>query len=452
MGQALQREKIALILSLEKSSWVSCQAIVPNLCSLYQKSFPLADIRLFDYGEEMGQYDYFCTIQNLVKFSPHKIIICDHKPHPGKIIKGLMKSLVKELPPIYCHLYGDFSLNVVSWLDLECHLQRIRIKFIVASHRQASFVKQFIEGGERFVSYLPFPVNTNTFRFSPTRREAIKKKLQWRERGGKNFLYTGRISSQKNVIPLIKAFGDFLRISGSSAHLYIAGFFDDLGYPFFGIYPPPEFNRYKFLTQLKFYNDLIGDRIHFVGNLEKDELCDYYQACDLFLSLSLHNDEDYGMSAAEAVCCGMPFLLSDWGGHASFYTSKWPGSLVPVDPSNSFYEINLMSFIRLLIEYDQKDISIEERKQFSLLGADRFGIEGNVSRLQEIHSKPEESFSQWNKKFYDFSYCFARDSANPFGILNSFESSGEEDIEGIRARIRSRKIYRECYDEYISSI
>ena len=443
--------KMALILSLDESPWRSCQIIAPNLCQLYQKCFPEAQVEVFNYADQMGEYQYFCTIQELLEFFPDKIIICDHKPHPAKLIKDLMKKWQGELPPFYFHVFGDFSLYTVNWLDMEDYLKNMRIMFIAASHRQVNFIRQFIEDGEEFVSYLPFPINGEKYHFSPEHRAEVRAKFQWEEREEKNFLYTGRISAQKNVIPLIKSFNNFLEISGPCAHLYIAGSFDDLAFPFFGVYHPQEFNRYQFLKSVKELQDGPGkERIHFLGNLSSEELFDYYHACDIFVSLSLHNDEDYGVSPAEALCCGMPLILSDWGGYASFCLPETPSSLVKVELVDSFYRVDYIEFVKKLIKYNEREISCDERKELSRKGLEQFSINGNVERLREIHVRPTMTFSSWNKNFQKFSNCFHINGANPFGIVDF--STGEDEIKEGENRVRTKAIYRECYNEYVKDL
>ena len=458
-----------MIFSSKESDWTSCQVITPNLFKLYQKSFPGAQFEIFNYSDRATPGEYLSMIEELIMYSPDKIIICDHRPHPKKIIKSLIEKLPRNIPPIYCHLFGDFSLYSVDWLDMESYLQRTKIKFIVPSHRQAGFVGQFIKGSERFISYLPFPVDEENYQFCPEQRKKIKDKLQLNGQG-KNFLYTGRLSAQKNVIPLINSFKKFLEISGSDAHLHVAGVFDDMGHPFFGQYNPPEFYWYELQEVLESYDDSIRSRIHILGELASDELSDYYQACDVFVSLSLHNDEDYGMCPAEAICCGMPLILSNWGGYASFcpsdvttYASNsvegrvidYQGggsllsdtlrSLVPVNIVDSFYQVHYAHFIILLLAYDQKVISDEERSRLSFEGRAQFSVASNVNRLLRIHSEAIETFSSWNKKFQKFSDCFHKNPSNPFGVSSLV---AEEDS----FRIRSRKIYRDCYNEYLATI
>ena len=437
-----------MIFSSEESHWRSCQVITPNLFKLYEKSFPEVELRAFNYYDQITNYEYFCMIERLIQYLPDKIIICDHRPHPKRIIKDLVKKLGKEIPPVYCHLFGDFSLYAEDWLNLETYLQNIKIKFIAASPRQASFVGQFIHEREKFISCLPFSVNEAEYQFSPEHRKKVQDQYQLNGEG-KNFLYTGRFSAQKNIIFLIKSFEQFLKISGSDAHLYLAGTFDDMAYPFFGIYYPQGFTQYQFEQELESYDDLTRSRIHFLGNLASDELYDYYQACDVFVSLSLHNDEDYGMSPAEALCCGMPLILSNWGGYASFCLPDTPTDLVQVKVVDSFYQIDYSNFIKLLVAYDQKTITDEVRVKLSLEGKERFGMESNVERLLKIHSEPIGIFSHWNKKFQQFSNCFIKNAQNPFGI-QSLEMT--ENFFGMGDKIQSKKIYRDCYNEYIANI
>ena len=174
------QQKLAIIVSDKNKRWESCKVIVPNLVTLYQNSFPQAQIKTFDYNERNTNYEYFSMFQKLKEFMPDKIIICDHKPHPQKIIQDIFSECPPPLPNIYCHLFGDFSLYSNQWLDMETYLQSIGIKFIAASHRQVNFVKQFIEKKEttqNYVHYLPFPVQDQLYQFSSQRRKKGSKAI-----------------------------------------------------------------------------------------------------------------------------------------------------------------------------------------------------------------------------------------------------------------------------------
>ena len=73
-------------------------------------------------------------------------------------------------------------------------------------------------------------------------------------------------------------------------------------------------------------------RIEFHGFKSNSQLLNYYNAADGFINLSMHHDEDFGMSCAEALTTGLPMILSNWAGFASFKTPKLEShiKLIPV--------------------------------------------------------------------------------------------------------------------------
>ena len=220
----MSKRKLAIVASLKKSHWRSCQVIVPNLIKLYQMAFPDQDLKLFDYNDEMTSCEYDATKKGIIDFQPDALAICDHKPHPGKLISHLVKTFGEDMPPIYCHLFGDFSLYSPGWIRMESYLRRTQIKFIVPSHRQQDFVGQFIQESKALTEYLPFPVDEEKFHFSPELKARAIEELGFNKIHGKKFLYTGRLSQQKNILPLIQAFREFLKnlwINGPPLHCWL---------------------------------------------------------------------------------------------------------------------------------------------------------------------------------------------------------------------------------------
>ncbi len=72
----------------------------------------------------------------------------------------------------------------------------------------------------------------------------------------------------------------------------------------------------------------LGDRVRFVGRLNRQELADWYRACDAFL---LHSGyEGYPHVVAEAASLGVPCLVSDQGGNPE--TAEVFGDLISVLP------------------------------------------------------------------------------------------------------------------------
>jgi glycosyltransferase involved in cell wall biosynthesis len=127
------------------------------------------------------------------------------------------------------------------------------------------------------------------------------------------FTYTGRLSMQKNVIELASMMNELRKTFQYNFKLLIAGPFDDLGIPYIGQYSQEGAYCTRWLKQIPKY-----DFVHYLGNLNATELNQLYSASDCFISLSTHNDEDFGMSPCEAGATGLPLILTNWGGYSSF--------------------------------------------------------------------------------------------------------------------------------------
>ncbi len=124
-----------------------------------------------------------------------------------------------------------------------------------------------------------------------------------------DLVYIGRLSHQKNLVELIKAFNS-LSIDYPHLKLHLYGKEDDLDSPNLGL------KRKNYLEDLK---NISGDNVLFHGFVSRDEIKSRWRGRSfLFCSPSLHSDENFGMAALMALECGGRALLSDWGGHKNF--------------------------------------------------------------------------------------------------------------------------------------
>lgn len=120
----------------------------------------------------------------------------------------------------------------------------------------------------------------------------------------KKLVYVGRISDQKNIESSIKL---YLSIK-ENLHLEsfeIFGEEDFLGHPNMGI------KSTELLTSLSQYSD----QIKFRGFVPREKIIQEIQADHIFISLSTHSDENFGMAALRSLLAGSKAILSDWGGH-----------------------------------------------------------------------------------------------------------------------------------------
>ena len=73
----------------------------------------------------------------------------------------------------------------------------------------------------------------------------------------------------------------------------------------------------------------VRERIHFVGNVPRNELTDYYNMADIFAMPSVRLPVDgLNVSVVEAMSCGLPVVASDVGGNPLVVADGENGVLV----------------------------------------------------------------------------------------------------------------------------
>src|SRR5690606_17477950 len=99
------------------------------------------------------------------------------------------------------------------------------------------------------------------------------------------------------------------------------------------------------------------------GSLPNKELKGVYQGADYLVNLSVHNDEDYGMSVAEAQCSGLPGIITDWGGLAGFHHDGLPEAtnFIPVRIGNRTKQINKKSVLDAFVKTSQGHFAQREK-------------------------------------------------------------------------------------------
>ncbi|GAH34462.1 unnamed protein product, partial [marine sediment metagenome] len=72
----------------------------------------------------------------------------------------------------------------------------------------------------------------------------------------------------------------------------------------------------------------ISGSIRFVGFVENDELPQYLASADVYVSTSL-SDAGIAVSTAEAMACGLPVVITDFGDNRKWVENGINGFLVP---------------------------------------------------------------------------------------------------------------------------
>lgn len=387
--------KIACVFSFRESSWISCQKIVFNLHKAYEK---LSGVTLlnYDYGR-LSFKNVSSVASEICEADPTAIVFMDHIPHPFFLLRAIVpKYENRKKPKIVFHVFGDFSLYYEAWSKLESLLKGFPVKFVVASDRQKNFIDNFLLPEHKSV-VCPFPVDPEEFKFSAQDRKSQRE--NW---GVKNddiiFTFTGRISRQKRIHTLIKAFAEALEKNPSaSAKLFIYGHADHIGDNFLTIW---EAENEYFRKVHRLYMKLpqtTRSRIHFMGNVPNSELSSVYSGADYLVNLSVHNDEDFGMSVAEAQFCGLPAILTDWGGLASF---EHPALV----EATRFIKVTLGEKSKI-VSYKQTVESLGaamvspkhvDRQKLSVCAREKFSISASAAKLEKIYAESPSVFTEFS--------------------------------------------------------
>ncbi len=389
--------RIAYVFSCESSSWKSCQSITKNLFSAYQKSFLKTEQRTFDYRFDDGKIDFLRLAIEIAKYKPTHLIFLDHKPHPVHLIVFLYEFLPhKDFQSIEFtfHVFGDFTLYPNEWIKLDDYLDQVKVKFVCASDRQVELVKKFIAKSSGVVFKCPFPVDPKEFSFKEELRKKFRQKLNLSEKDVV-LLYTGRLSLQKNILPLIQDFHNLLKLTSlKNVYFVIAGPFDDLGNPYTGIwYRENEFYQ-KYLSLLDGLPESSKERILYLGNLGAENLNLAYCGADMFVSMSAHNDEDFGMSPAEAMMSGLPVILSNWAGYSSFYElNEEFNKLIQVKHDKRFIAYNRQELLKaLILSINNIDKMRSERSRLAKASLGYLSINSNAVIVKKIFDSPAKKF------------------------------------------------------------
>lgn len=392
--------KTLIMLSEDKPIWGSCISIRQNLLASYHLmeliSLEVLPMKIENKGQALFQ------AQDIFNRSPERIVFIDHQPHPLLLLEQLSKlyseKKLEDRPEVILHIYGDYIYDSEQWILVEQHLMLFRVKFICASEAQMLLVRKSLSQKNICVTS-PFPVDEKLFFYDETKRKEARNQLGLNDTE-KVFLYTGRISRQKSIIDLSKILADFMQDTGLDVTLLLAGSFDDLGVPYLNFFDGP--NRYftEVLKECLSLPENIKSRIRFLGHYDGQELSYVYNAADVFVSLSVHNDEDFGMAPAEAGMSGLPLILSNWAGYKSFGFSLIDCcDFVSVKLEQNRYVVDYSRTKGLIGKRSAEIHDDGKRNLISTSFRKKFSIEAVAKNLEQIHNMSSDFFQGFEAEF-----------------------------------------------------
>ncbi|PIK14032.1 glycosyltransferase [Halobacteriovorax sp. JY17] len=393
----MSQDRTMLILtSAQNFSWFSMTEIIPEIEKLW---------------EEIAEKNNYKVLKiNVDKASVKEIIIKGIKSNLILVtcfnlkISWALKILRTKMEihaPLKFYVHGMSTVGLWPLVFWEWDtIWNKNDSFIVSCQRDVKILKDKFKNIN--VEYLPFS--------APENISIINRKDQFKRR---SFYYIGRISEQKNLHTLLYAFSKHL-IQEKSSLLTIFGREDELGSPNMGI---PSINYKSYLENLS--QELgIEKSISFKGFVPREEIKNLIpEGKKVFISSSLHSDENFGMAVLQALRFGHKAIISNWGGYADFKEHyRYQVSLVDVEHGDFGPYINTKQLITEMNLIDLKEIDPDRTTFFE---------RGHIANRYKLKLFEE------NKETCDFS--FAREIVN---IRKEFSSD-----------IMSSKIFNDYRDE-----
>lgn len=407
-----------MIHSAHESNWASVREILANLRAVYSK-FEQETGNEFQFLGFSKKEEAWSRAKILNHWSPQKIFFLDDSPPPTEVLASLTTRNPDWQQEVFIHLYGNFTYDFKNWFYTEKFLLGKKIRFICASERQRKLVASFID--PRHLDVLPFPIDESVFHYVPQSRREWRDRLQIAPH---EFLlvYAGRFSMQKNLILLLKQFSQWLESSwGKKLRLVLAGEFDELAAPMLNIKNTDGVFYTEFHNLLNELPYSVQKKISVLSWLDHKDLAGLFSAADGCISFSTHMDEDFGMAPKAANLCGVPSLLSDWGGYSTHFDEGKFNEFLPLHFTNQGLFFDQNSINEALQKMTYKKLAQDERLELAQMAKEHFSIASSPQRLNKIFEKGIEPFDGFSWRSSVFLEYFRWKDIKQFGPQSVFE-------------------------------
>ncbi len=214
---------------------------------------------------------------------------------------GLMKNLVAR---------SDDEREGPERIKTEIELVQESDQIIATSEADAQYIETLYGGSKKKISILIPGVNLDLFK---PKDKAIAKRTIGVDADYKMILFVGRIEPLKGIDVLLYAMKILLNTNPDcKVCVWIVG----------GDVSKASEDWSKELKKLNAVRKVLGisTQVNFVGRKEPVALPDYYNAADLVVLPSHY--ESFGITAVEAMACGVPVITTDVAGVSDLLDDK----------------------------------------------------------------------------------------------------------------------------------
>lgn len=232
------------------------------------------------------------------------------------------------------------------------------------------------------------PCGFDKTEFYPTDKRKAKIKLGLKP-SEFIILQLGRMVPRKGVDNVIRGIGALLREREIPVRLLVVGGDSDIPDPV----KTPEIGRLQQIAK----EENVLDKVTFIGRKGRDELKNYYNAADIFVSTPWY--EPFGITPLEAMACGTPVIGSNVGGIKYSVEHGKTGFLVPANEPEILKE-RIFQIIQNKTLFNAFRINAIKRVNsmftWEIVAEDIAALYQDVVRDKEIIlNKNQVPFSKW---------------------------------------------------------
>lgn len=243
-----------------------------------------------------------------------------------------LRNISKSPVPYIGQIHSLSSLNTLTILRHFAFNTTIGDGLIVPSESSKRICQDWIEDWTQKPCHLSIrtaPFGVDTSKFKPVSSNLALKKRFNLPADKTVVLSLARLNpkTKTDIFVTIQNFSHLLDTQ-SGAYLWIVGESTNKDY-------------------LKFLTDYIKDK-HLEGSIRIDTSVDhnaietYMQASDIFLSMSDHFSENFGVAPIEGMSCGLPVILTDIAGQSAHIQHGIQGYLIPTIGTPSTTELDTL--------------------------------------------------------------------------------------------------------------
>ncbi|AEB08091.1 glycosyltransferase [Desulfobacca acetoxidans] len=313
----LQKQANEAQLSHKPYTVITCDVTGHENSRCVQNFTPLAVWDLPEYQEQKLFHPPLLEILNYCYDQKFTRVLA---ATPGPMgLAALLIARILDLPidgtyhtslPQYAHyLTEDSSVEDLMWRYILWFYNQMQNIYSPS----VSTAAELAERGISAEKICTFPRGVDLQRFHPRKRDGLLETRYHLQKGLK-LLYVGRISKEKNLQVLVRAFKRVIQVR-PEVHLIVVG-------------DGPYFEEMQL--------SLSGTPCLFTGYLDGEELASVYASCDLFLFPS--TTDTFGNVVLEAQASGLPVIVTDAGGPQENIVPGKTGLVVRGDDEAAFAE------------------------------------------------------------------------------------------------------------------